>query len=169
MSHMSAQQRPPALHLSADTRKPFGRALLNETQALLTTLLKKSATDFYAFSNLAHAKSEDGATRASGGESAAMSKAQLRERFGPAFEEAISKLTAGTIAKSVIETDQGFYLAQLVESRPAAEASFGQVREGIAQQLRGEKKNAAWQKFVADLEKSTGFTIDDSAVRNLKP
>ncbi len=43
MSHMSAQQRPPALHLSANTRKPFGRALLAFTTLALAAIILAQA------------------------------------------------------------------------------------------------------------------------------
>ena len=43
MSHMSAQQRPPALHLSADTRKPFGRALLALASLALAVVILAQA------------------------------------------------------------------------------------------------------------------------------
>jgi len=68
----------------------------------------------------------------------------------------------------VIESPAGFHLVRLLDVRPASETSFGQVRESIAQQLRAQRRAAAWEKFVGDLEKATEFAIDEPALRELK-
>jgi hypothetical protein len=134
-----------------------------EAQALLAELLK--AKDFYAFNNAAHAKSDDVATRGSGGELPAMTPQQLQERFGGSAASALFQTQAGAIANTVFETDAGFVLLRVLDRRQAAIAPYESVREAILNRLRAAKKTEAWNQFLKELEAQRGFSINEDAVR----
>ena len=132
---------------------------------LLADVIKRSATDFYAFSNAAQLKSEDAATKARGGELPATTPERIGEIIGAAGLEVVGKLQPGSIAPQPVEGPEGFHLLKLIDSRPGGKAPIESVREYIAQQLRNEKREAAWKKFTAENDAALGFAVDRDAVR----
>jgi peptidyl-prolyl cis-trans isomerase C len=137
-----------------------------QAEALLRDVQQKSTKDYYAFSNAAHEKSEDAQSRLRGGELSPMTPQALEHLLGTTAVAALKMLKPGEIAPSIIETPEGFQIVRLLDAREASTAPFDTVRESIAQQLRAEKKKAAWTKFVADVEVGFSLSIDKDAVHN---
>ena len=73
-----------------------------------------------------------------------------RGQMVPAFEEAAFTQPIGVVGE-VVETDFGYHLILVEERTEAAEQSFDDVREDIAEQLLMEQKQGVVQEYLEQL------------------
>jgi len=100
------------------------------------------------FEELAKKKSDDEASRESGGDLDVIYKGI----FDPAFDEAVSKLNPGEISGKV-ETRFGFHVIKLTEKRPPEQAPFRELEEAIQKHLFMEEAKVLVASYVEDLKK----------------
>lgn len=134
-------------------------------EALLAEVLEKSASDYHAFSNLAHARSDDPTSRVSGGELEAMELPALEARLGAEAATALKRAKPGEVVPRAFAVDGGFQLVRLLEHLPATEPDVEQLKPQLLVTLRSKKRANEWEKFVNGLETAVGFTVDQAALK----
>lgn len=155
LQHYSQPEKLQLAHilLRADAEGPKRAA------ALLRELTERSARDFYAFADAAHAQSIDGASKVAGGELPAMTPAQVAELWGDDVAEALRQLEPGAMLPRVVSSPRGLHVIRLVQRLPAAVTPFERVQDSIAARLRAEASTTAWTEYVRGVERNTGFEL----------
>ena len=73
-----------------------------------------------------------------------------RGRMVKPFEDAVFSTAAGTLTP-IIETQFGYHLIEVIETRPAGKMSFAESGDKIKSFLEGKSKQEVMEKHVADL------------------
>ncbi len=100
------------------------------------------------FEELAKEKSDDEASRKSGGDLDVIYKGV----FDPSFDEAVSKLKPGEISGKV-ETRFGFHVIKLIEKHPPEQAPFEEMEKAIQKHLFMEEAKDLVAAYVEKLKK----------------
>lgn len=112
--------------------------------------------DDRGFARLASAKSDDAATRDTGGDLGFIDKnSQLPK---PLVAAALQLQIPGEIA-GPIQTDTGYEIVRLVTLRAAAVSPLSSVEEPIRQRLYRERRAKALDEFIARLRKETPIEL----------
>ncbi|GAC1339452.1 MAG: peptidylprolyl isomerase [Myxococcales bacterium] len=131
--------------------------------------VKRKATDYYAFGNLARLKSEDPTSRAADGELPFLGKEELGTRFGPELAEAVFALgKPGALHDRVVGSDKGFFVVKLLSRAPAYEPKFEDVRDSIQAKLANERRETDLKRFMDQLWSEAHVQIDAEALSQLK-
>jgi len=104
------------------------------------------------FAAVAREKSDDAGTRENGGAYTIDKGAGTTD---PAFEKAALALKPGGITKEPVKSQYGYHLIKLEKIDPATQKSLNEVKEDIAAQLEGEKKQAKFSQFMDELKKKS--------------
>jgi parvulin-like peptidyl-prolyl isomerase len=143
-----------------ERKRVLARATLAEARA--------RTKDFYAFGNLARARSEDERTRASSGELGYASREDLERAYGADLARAAFELkSAGELRTTPVESADAIYLVKLVGREAAYEPRFEAVRDTLKARWTNERRNAERKAFLDRLWKQAEVRIDDDAVRAL--
>ncbi|GJL77564.1 MAG: peptidylprolyl isomerase [Nitrospinaceae bacterium] len=78
--------------------------------------------------------------------------------FDPAFDEAISKMKPGDISDAV-KTSFGYHIIKLVDTKPAEQATFSEMEEGIQKHLFMEKAQESVGRYLQELRKKAKIEI----------
>ena len=152
------------LFLVADARsRPAVQA---EAERLRRELDGKGRRDAAAFAAAVQRRSDDPATRASGGALRMMTREELATAVGPAAAQAAFALQAGEIA-GPFPTDRGFEIVRLElksvgVNRPLAEVA-GSIRAQIARQTQGR----TYEDLIRKIREGTKVTVDEAALAAL--
>ena len=73
-----------------------------------------------------------------------------RGRMVKPFEDAAFGNKPGTLTP-VIETQFGFHIVSVIETKPAGKATLEEAKNNIQNYLAGQTKQAAVQKYIGDL------------------
>lgn len=146
------------------------RKAANEARTLLRQVRAREAgTVKTAFAETARERSEDAATRTTGGDLLFKTKDELAETWGQAFADAAFGLeTIGEIATQVVETDRGYHLIKLTGRQAALDRSFESVKNQIKNRLTREKRTRDFDAFVASLREKTGVRVDEEALARVQ-
>jgi parvulin-like peptidyl-prolyl isomerase len=137
-------------------------------QAALTSALA-SASDHYAFGNLARLRSEDPRTRGTNGEIPPMSREDLSAAFGPELAAAAFELTqAGAVLPRVVEGERALHLVKLVAREPAAHPTLEDVKDLLRQRLAAERRQQRFKQFMEETMRSAGVSIDERAIAGMR-
>ncbi len=113
-----------------------------------------SRDDMQLFRTLAAANNQDEETKARDGDLRFFSREPEAGETSPpkAVREAVFALAKiGDVAPSLVESEQGLHIVKLTGDRPALDRSLDDARRLIQNRLWREKRQAAIDKFVADL------------------
>ncbi len=121
--------------------------LTKKAEEKIDSILKelKEGADF---KKLAKEKSDDEASKESGGDMDIIYKGIL----DPSFDEAISKLKPGEISGKVT-TQFGFHVIQLIEKRPPEQAPFEEMEKSIQKFLFMEEAKKQVGTYIESLKK----------------
>lgn len=108
------------------------------------------------FAELARQESDDEATRAQGGELGFVGHGALPE----AVEEVAFKLKPGAVSDP-IQTDEGYYIIQVLEKKEPKGQAFEEAKPGLVEQIRREKADENFARWFADLRSSASISILD--------
>ncbi|PUU94028.1 MAG: foldase protein PrsA [Halanaerobium sp.] len=75
------------------------------------------------------------------------------------FRDAAMELSVGEVSAEPVETQFGFHLIKVTDSREAGVREFEEVKSQIKSQLRGQKQNQAFQEFVEGLREDAEIDI----------
>jgi peptidyl-prolyl cis-trans isomerase C len=170
----SALSRPEririaAISFAAQEGDLLARATKREAAKAALGEVKKRAKDYYGFGEVAHARTEDAATRASNGELPFMTFAELATRYGePLALAAFEMKQPGEIHDGIVETRVGYHVVKLIGREAAYEPRFEDVKESIRQRLVGDARADALKKYLDDLWKRSDVRIDEKALQAVK-
>lgn len=138
-------------------------------EAALAELKEKEPKDYGAFAELARAKSEDPASKTSGGDLSFLNREDLAKRVGQEFAEAaFSMKEMGKVLDKVVETPLGFHLVKLLGREAALDLKFDNVKDSIKSRLIYERRSDAYKKFLEDLNKKANLTVNKEALDAIK-
>lgn len=171
--HEAALRRPERLRLAViafraeddatrRAKRPVAQQVLAE--------LRRRAGDYYAFGELAAARSEEPRSASTSGELPAMSREELEAGFGPTLAEKAFALprAPGTLHDGVVEGERGLFLVKLLSVEPAYAPKLEDVRDALRNQLATERRSKALEAFLADVWKKADVRIDEKALEQLR-
>ncbi|MGC4122801.1 MAG: peptidyl-prolyl cis-trans isomerase [Myxococcales bacterium] len=174
-AHLADYQRPERVRAAtiffeapaADAAKRKAQKAVAE--AALAELKEKEPKDYGAFAELARAKSEDPASKPTGGDLSFLNKEDLAKRLGQDFAEAAFGMKEmGKVLDKIIETPQGFHLVKLLGREAALDLKFDNVKDSIKSRLIYERRSDAYKKFLEDLNKKANLTVNKEALDAIK-
>jgi parvulin-like peptidyl-prolyl isomerase len=77
----------------------------------------------------------------------------------PEFNDAVFKMSVGTVTQAPVKTQFGFHIIYLEEKRPEATRSFADVKSVIDQRLKLEKFKTAVKAKMQALEKEAKIVV----------
>jgi parvulin-like peptidyl-prolyl isomerase len=166
-------QRPERLRLAVIALRAEDDATRKAKRPLAQQVLaevKRRSGDYYAFGELAAAKSEEPRSAATSGELPAMSREELENGFGPTLAAKAFAMprTPGTLLDGVVEGERGLFVVKLLSVEPAYAPKLDDVRDAIRTQLTAERRSTALEAFLADAWKRADVRIDEKALEQLK-
>jgi peptidyl-prolyl cis-trans isomerase SurA len=110
--------------------------------------LRQRAVDGEDFAELARLRSDDPATRETGGDLGWFT----RENLTPSFAEVITGLSVGEVAE-VTPGESGFYVLKLLDHRESRVATLDEVREDLKEYIFAQKAEKAYGELMDRLAK----------------
>lgn len=166
-------QRPERLRLAViafraedeETRK----AKRSIAQKVLVEV-ERRASDYYAFGEIAAARSEEPRSAATSGELPAMSREELEAGFGPTLAAKAFAMPRkpGTLLDGVVEGERGFFIVKLLGVEPPYEPKLEDVRDSIRTQLTTDHRTKGLEAFLGEIWKKADVKIDEEALKQLK-
>lgn len=152
---------------SADFRVPASRPcshLVVADEAIAKSLADR-AKKGEAFDGLAREYSRDTSTAATGGALGPMTdeRLSLLGASEPSLAAAIQKSKPGEVAGPV-KSQLGWHLVVCGASTPAGTRPLAEVKDAIAERLRGDRGNQAVVKKIRELREKAKITIDRAAI-----
>lgn len=166
-------QRPEKLRLAivAFRAEDDGtrRAKRPVAQQVLAEIRRRSG-DYYAFGEIAAARSEEPRSAVTSGELPPMSRAELEGGFGPTLAEKAFGMPRkpGTLLDGVVEGERGLFIVKLLAAEPPYEPKLEDVRDALRTQLATERRTKGLEAFLGDVWKSADVKIDEEALKQLK-
>jgi peptidyl-prolyl cis-trans isomerase C len=168
-SHPAEFSRPETYRVSMlFLSAPDGDAAKQKTQSaraaqLLAQAHRMKPDDFAAFGLLAKTNSDD-PSKGLEGDLRALTVADLTNRYGPEVAQAVQGLKEPGDLSAVVHGRNGFYILKLRVHQAAAETPFADVKGQIRSRLSNERRNQAYEKFLADLKNGANVQIDEAAL-----
>ena len=113
-------------------------------------------------------RSEDAATKATGGDLGFRTREELTQAWGAPFAEAALALKSPGEVAPVVSTAKGIHLIKLLGRHDGYETSFEAAKSRIASRLDTERRAHAVDQLVADLRKKTNIQIDEKALAKIE-
>lgn len=130
-------------------------------------LAEARQTDEAGFARLAQQYSEDQATRYRGGDAGWISAESTNAHWPAAVVEAASALVAPGDFASVVETENGLYIARLIQKRSASRRPLEEVREGIRYLITREKQQQTERRFYEQLSAGVPININRGLLESI--
>ncbi len=130
---------------------------------LLADAKKLKPDDFSAFGALVKANSED-PSKAMEGDLRALSAVELSTRYGPEVAQAAQALKEPGELSGLVHSRAGVLFLKLRAHSPQTQTSLNEVQGQIRTRLQNERRNQAYEKYIADLKAKAGFKVDDAAL-----
>lgn len=145
------------------TKRPVAQSVLAE--------VRRRANDYYAFGQIAAARSEEPKSASTSGELPAMSRGELEVGFGPtlAAQAFAMPRKAGTLLEGIVEGERGLFIVKLLGADPAYDPKLEDVRDAIRTQLVTEGRTKGLEAFLSEIWKKADVRIDEAALAQLKP
>jgi hypothetical protein len=143
-------------------KRPVAQQVLGE--------LRRRSGDYYAFGEIAAARSEEPRSAVTSGELPAMSREELEAGFGPTLAAKAFAMPRqpGTLLDGVVEGERGLFLVKFLGVEPAYEPKLEEVRDSLRTQLATERRTKGLEAFLGDVWKKADVKVDEEAVRQLK-
>jgi parvulin-like peptidyl-prolyl isomerase len=143
------------------------RAAAEASRLLQQAKAKETKGEKQALQLIASERSDDGATKATGGDLGLRTKEELVQLWGAPFADAALALKTPNEIGPVISTPKGFHLIKLLGRYDGFETSFEAARSRIASRLDVVHRARSVDDLVADLKKKTKVEIDENALARL--
>jgi len=130
---------------------------------LLAEAKKLKPDDFSAFGALVKANSDD-PSKAMEGDLRALSAVELSTRYGPEVAQAAQALKEPGELSGLLHSRAGVLFLKLRAHTPQTQTSLNEVQGQIRTRLQNERRNQAYEKYIADLKAKAGFKVDDAAL-----
>ncbi len=130
---------------------------------LLAQAQKLKPDDFAGFGALAKANSED-PSKAMEGDLRALTLAELSTRYGPEMAQAAQGLKEPGDLSGLLHTRTGVQFIKLRAHTGPTQTPFNDVKGQIKIRLQNERRNQAYEKFLADLKAKANLKVDEAAL-----
>lgn len=161
--------RVAAISFAAAEADGMARIAKREAARSALAEVRRRAKDYYGFGEIAHARTEDPATRASNGELPFATREELAARYGEPFADAAFALRgAGALHDGVVETPKGFHVIRLLGREEPYEPRFDEVKEQLRQRMVGDARAEALKKYLDELWKRSDVRIDEKALQAVR-
>lgn len=145
-SEFSTQEQVHVRHILIKADKADSKSV--EAAKAKVAAVQKRLQAKEDFAKVAKEVTDDPGSKAKGGDLGFFSKGRMVSEF----ENAAFSLQPNTISEPV-QTDYGFHIIQVLEKKPAHDASLDEVRNQIAKRLAGEEKLQAKIETAKELLK----------------
>ncbi|WP_224249213.1 peptidylprolyl isomerase [Hyalangium gracile] len=143
-------------------------AARTKAEELMKQLRALPPTDFDTFRKLAREQSEEPRSQPLEGDMRFLTDEALARAYGPEVLEATRGLTESGALVGPVQTEQGLHLLKLQGRLPAVDLSLEEVREQLAERLRGAKQTRAWADFLEDVARRQALSIDEGMLSRVK-
>lgn len=132
--------------------------------------VRRRANDYYAFGEVAAARSEEPKSAATSGELPPMSREELEAGFGPTLAAKAFAMARkpGTLLDGVVEGERGLFVVKLLAVDPPWEPKIEELRDSLRTQLTTERRSTGLEAFLGGIWKRADVKIDDAALKQLK-
>lgn len=156
------------LFLAAPEKDPKRAAAAAEASRLLAQVQSKAAKGVkQALELAASQRSDDAATKATGGNLGFRTRDELVAAWGSAFADAALALKSPQEIGPVVATPKGVHLIKLLGRQDGYETSFESAKSRIAGRLGAERRARSIDDLAADLRKKTTVKIDQQALARI--
>jgi peptidyl-prolyl cis-trans isomerase C len=129
---------------------------------------KEAKGDKQAFEAAVAARSEDAATKATGGDLGYRTREQLAQAWGPELADAVFAIKGpGELGPPVL-TPRGLHLVKVLGRQEGSEASFDSARSRIESRLKLDRRSHSVDDLVAELKEKTKVEIHEQALEKLE-
>ncbi len=136
--------------------KDADKAASDKAKAKLDAVSKRLKEKNADFSAIAVAESDEGSSKAKGGEIGWLAESQVQ----PEIREKLPKLAVGAISEPV-KLDDGWHILKVLDVKEAHTAPLDQVRDQLTVQLRAERARLNRQEYLAKLLKDHPLAINE--------
>lgn len=164
---LSPPERVRVLHIRFEDTGPRSRALAEATLRDIAAREKRGERS--AFAAAAMKLSQDPRSAQAGGDLQFLSAPELSARIGPPAATAAFALAAPGDKAGPIQTAQGLEVLELVARSPAANRSYDEVVPRIRAELARQKKEKAFEAFVASLRAKADVRVDEAVLAGVRP
>ncbi|MGO9829435.1 MAG: peptidyl-prolyl cis-trans isomerase [Myxococcaceae bacterium] len=130
---------------------------------LLAQAHKLKPDDFTAFGALVKANSEDPSKNMEG-DLRALTAVELSTRYGPEVAAAVEALKQPGELTALVHSRTGVQFLKLRAHTPQTQTPLADVKGQIHIRLQNERRNQAYEKFLADLKTKANLKVDDAAL-----
>jgi parvulin-like peptidyl-prolyl isomerase len=132
--------------------------------------VRRRAGDYYAFGEIAAAKSEEPKSASTSGELPPMSREELEAGFGPTLAAKAFAMARkpGTLLDGVVEGERGLFVVKLLSVEPPYEPKLDELRDSLRTQLTTERRTTGLEAFLGAIWKQADVKIDEEALKQLK-
>jgi len=153
------------LFLAAPEKDPKRAQAVAEANRLLKEAKAKDAKgEKQALEMLASQRSEDAATKATGGDLGFKTREELAAAWGSELANAALSLKTVNEIGPVVATSKGVHVIRLLSRHDGYETSFEAARSRIEARLSVERRTRSIDELVADLRTKTKVEIDEKAL-----
>ena len=142
--------------------RPARAAQAKKVLAQVTAAAKKNPM---AIQGLARELSDDGATKASGGDQGFKSKEELARQLGQAAADAAFALKDAQPA--LLEAPQGFWVVQVIGRQDEIVRTFDQAKGQIQTRLAREKRTKEFDEHVKKLREEARVQVNDAELEKV--
>lgn len=161
-----ARVRVSHLFIAAPERDPRrARAAAEASKLLQQIKVKETKGEKQAFELTASQRSEDAATKATGGDLTFRTRDQLVQAWGGELTEAAFALkTPGEMAP-VVTTPRGVHLVKLLGRQEGYETPFESARGRIENRLKVDRQSRSLDTLVTELKQKVKVEVDEKALQ----
>jgi peptidyl-prolyl cis-trans isomerase C len=138
-----------------------------EARKVLAHLQAEEKKNAFAFPAIAREKTEDPATKATGGDLGFKSREELEKASGKAVADAAFALKDNQTS-GLVESPDGFHILRAAGRQEAVDRSLEQVKVQIAQKLHREKASRDFDEFVKKLRDDAAVKVDDAELEKVQ-
>jgi hypothetical protein len=152
-------------YVKTEAERAAAHRRLEKAMQEVFELEKKNVTG--GFYKIAQDHSEDEASRSAGGSLAFMDRETLTARWGEAVARAVFE-QADVGDMMIGDAENAVVLFKKTGVRRAVNRSLEQVRPQVRNKILQERRNAAFETFLVELEKRHGVSIDRAAIEAMQ-
>jgi hypothetical protein len=132
--------------------------------------VRRRSGDYYAFGEIAAAKSEEPRSAVTSGELPAMSRDELEAGFGPTLAATAFAMPRkpGALFDGVVEGERGLFVVKLLSVEPPYEPKLDELRDSLRTLLTTERRTTGLEAFLGGIWKRADVKIDEVALKQLK-
>jgi peptidyl-prolyl cis-trans isomerase C len=140
------------------------KATAEATKLLAQIFAKEAKGQKQVLETTASQRSEDAATKATGGDLGFKTREELAQAWGQPLADAALALKSPNDIGPVVATSKGIHLIKLLGRHEGYETPFETARSRIEPRLKQQRQTVTLDALIAELKKTTKVTIDEKAL-----